>query len=138
MTFVDTNIFIRYLTRDDPEKASACYRLFEKAKLGQIELTTSESVIAEIVFILSSRRLYGLSHQDIRVRLYPIISLPGLKLTNRRQYLRALDLYSNNNIDFEDAISIAAMERQKISLIYSYDEDLDQVKGCEVSRIEPE
>ena len=137
MQFLDTNIFIRFLTKDDPEKAAACYRLFERARLNEVELTTSEAVIAEIVFILSSKRLYNLSRQDVRIRLYPLISLPGLKLANRRQYLRALELYSNNPIDFEDALSIATMERQKISELYSYDKDFDRIKDSEITRLEP-
>ena len=137
MQFVDTNIFIRYLTKDDPEKAAACYRLFEQANHNEIELTTSESIIAEIVFILSSKRLYNVSRHDVRIRLYPLISLPGLKLANRRQYLRALDLFSDNTIDFEDALAIAAMERQKIVEVYSYDKDFDHIKGGDITRLEP-
>lgn len=137
MQFIDTNIFIRYLTRDDPEKAAACRRLFERAKLGEVSLTTSEAVIAEIVFVLSSKRLYNLSRQEIRVRLYPLVSLAGLKLVNRRACLRALDLYGSNNIDFEDALIIAEMERRKITELYSYDEDFDRISGCEFARLEP-
>ena len=53
---------------------------------------------------------YNLSHSDIRVRLYPLLSLPGLKIPYKRQVLRALDLYSGNpTVDFEDALSVAAM-----------------------------
>jgi hypothetical protein len=37
----------------------------------EVTLTTSESVIAEVVFILSSKRLYNLSCQDVYIRLYP-------------------------------------------------------------------
>ena len=137
MQFVDANIFIRYLTRDDPEKAAACRRLFEQAKLGQVSLTTSEAVIAEIVFVLSSKRLYNLSRQEIRARLYPLVSLSGLKLVNRRACLRALDLYGSNNIDFEDALTIAEMERRKIIELYSYDKDFDRVSGYDFKRLEP-
>lgn len=137
MQFVDTNIFIRYLTQDDPQKAETCFRLFERAKRNEVELTTSESVIAEVVFILSSKRLYNLSRQDIRIRLYPIFSLSGLKVPFRKQILRALDLYLLNNIDFEDALSIAIMERQAISEIYSYDEDFDRIQGSAIQRILP-
>ena len=53
MQFVDANLFIRFLTRDDPEKAQACFELFQKAKKREILLTTSESVIAEVVYVLS-------------------------------------------------------------------------------------
>jgi predicted nucleic acid-binding protein len=137
MQLVDANIFIRYLTRDDSVKAAACYRLLEQAKNNQVALTTSEAVIAEVVFVLSSKRLYHLSPQDVRIRLYPVLSLPGLKLTHRRQILRALDLFSSNQIDFEDALSVAMMERQGISEIYSYDEDFDRIHGSTITRIEP-
>lgn len=137
MYFVDTNIFIRYLTKDDPEKAAACYRLFEQAKQGAVEITTSESVLAEVVFILSSKRLYNLSRQDIRIRLYPLLTVTGLKLPRRQMYLRALDLYSSNSVDFEDALSVAAMEQRKIAEIYSYDQDFARMKDVAVHRIEP-
>ena len=137
MQFVDTNVFIRYLTKDDAQKAEACFHLFERAKRSEVVLTTSESVIAEVVYILSSKNLYKLSRQDIRVRLYPIFSLSGFKFLNKQQILRALDLYSLNNIDFEDAMSTAIMERRGIKEIFSYDEDFDHIKGSVIKRIEP-
>ena len=52
MQFIDANVFIRHLTRDDPEKAKACFELFQKAGQGEITLTTSEAVVAEVVFVL--------------------------------------------------------------------------------------
>jgi predicted nucleic acid-binding protein len=36
MPFVDTNIFLRYLTKDDPDKAQACFELFKRAEANQI------------------------------------------------------------------------------------------------------
>ena len=56
MKFVDTNIFIRYLTRDDESKAQACYKLFQQVREGDEELFTTETVIAEIAYVLSSPR----------------------------------------------------------------------------------
>ena len=35
MRFVDTKIFIRHLTCDDPEKAQACYQLFLGAQRNE-------------------------------------------------------------------------------------------------------
>jgi predicted nucleic acid-binding protein len=137
MQFIDTNIFIRYLTNDDPQKAEACFRLFERAKHNEVDLTTSEAVITEVVYILSSQYLYKLSRQDVRVRLYPLLYLPGLKLLHKHQFLRALDLYNSNNIDFEDAISVAIMERLAIIDIYSYDEDFDRIQGSTIRRNVP-
>jgi predicted nucleic acid-binding protein len=127
--------FIRHLTRDDPEKAQACFDLFRRADRNEINLTTSETVIAEVVYLLSSKQLYDLPREQIRELLRPLVSLPGLKLTPRRMYLRALDLYAAYAIDFEDALLVAQMERQKVTEVYSYDRDFDQVDG--ITRLEP-
>lgn len=136
MRYIDANIFLRHLTRDDPKMAQACLDLFQKAKHKEVALTTTESVIAEVVFVLSSKQLpYNLSRMDIRTRLYPLLSLPGLRLPKRRVYLRALDLYASYTIDFEDALLIAHMERQKSKEIYSYDREFDQIPS--LKRLEP-
>ena len=136
MPFIDANVFIRYLTRDDPQKADACFALFQRAKRNEIVLVTTESVIVEVVYVLSSKQLYDLPRCTIRDLLYPLLSLPGLKLAQRKTYLWALDVYAGYNVDFEDALIVAQLERQKETELYSYDRDFDQVPG--ITRIEPE
>ncbi len=135
MEFLDTNIILRYLTRDDPAKAQRCYALFQQVKRKQIRLVTSESVLAEVVYVLSSRSLYNQPRENVRTLLLPIISLPGLKLAHRRAFFRALDIYASTHLDFEDCLSIAHMERLKVNTILSYDQDFDRVKG--IQRREP-
>jgi uncharacterized protein len=133
--FLDANIFLRYLTRDDPAKAERCYDLFQRMKRKEIRVITSESVLAEVVYVLSSRSLYQLSRERVRALLLPIISLPGLRIANRRTFLRALDLFAGANLDFEDALSLAHMERMNIKVIISYDQDFDRFKN--IQRREP-
>lgn len=135
MRFIDTNIFLRHLTNDDPVEARRCFELFQKAKRNEISLITSESVIAEVVYLLASKRVYNLAREEIVTRLRPLLSLPGLKVPYRNVFLRALEIYGTYTIDFEDAISKAHMERQKITEIYSYDTDFDKFNA--LKRIEP-
>ncbi len=136
MQFVDTNVFLRHLTGDDPRKAQACFQLLQKAQRNEITLTTSEAVIAEVVYVLSSsKQIYTLTRAEIRSRLYPLLSIPGLKLPRRKMYLRALDLYASYPLDFEDALIVAQMEHQKMKEVYSYDREFDRVPG--VTRLEP-
>ncbi len=137
MRFLDTNVILRYLTRDDEAKAEACYRLFQRAKRGEEELLTCEAIVTEVVYVLSSSRApYRLSHEEIRARLLPILTLRGLKLPQKRVYLRALDLYASSPfLDFEDALTVAHMEQRGIAGIVSYDKDFDRVTGLQ--RIEP-
>lgn len=134
--FVDTNIFLRHLTNDDHVKAQACLRLFQHAKKNEVTLVTSEAVITEVVYLLSSKRVYNLPRTEIRAKLYPLLSLAGLKLAFRKSYLRALDLYTNlSALDFEDALTVAHMERRQLTEILSYDTDFDQIPS--IVRREP-
>ena len=41
MRFLDTNVILRYLTRDDEAKAEACYQLFQRVGRGK----TSSSLV---------------------------------------------------------------------------------------------
>lgn len=133
--FVDTNIFIRYLTRDDQQKFRACLHLFQKAERSEIELTTSAEIISEVVYVLSSK-LYRLPRPSIQATLSKLLGLPGFRLPERSVYFRALSLFATHNIDFEDCMTVARMEQQGINSIYSYDRDFDRFSY--LARTEPE
>ena len=137
MRFLDTNVILRYLTRDDEVKADACYQLFQRVRHGDEEVLTCEAVVSEVVYVLASHRLpYRLGHEEIRRRLVPLLALRGLKLPQKSVYIRALDVYASfSRLDFEDALVVAHMERQGITDILSYDKDFDLVPG--VQRVEP-
>jgi predicted nucleic acid-binding protein len=134
--FVDANIFLRALTGDDPNKADACEALLRRVDSGEEEITTCEAIISEVVYVLSSRGLYGLNHEEIRARFTPLLRLRGLRLQGKHLYLQALDVYAANPyLDFEDALCIAHMEQAGITEIVSYDSDFD--RAGMVVRVEP-
>jgi predicted nucleic acid-binding protein len=94
MVYLDTNVFLRFLTRDDEEKAQACFELFKQIEQGDMEALISEAILAEVVYVLSSRTLYGLRPQEIGARLKPLARLAGLKMPHKRVYVEALDIYA--------------------------------------------
>ncbi|HEU0073046.1 MAG TPA: type II toxin-antitoxin system VapC family toxin [Dehalococcoidia bacterium] len=136
MRWVDTNVFIRLLTQDDPAKAEASGRFFTSLDAGQDEAATSEMVVGEVVYVLSARGHYGMSREGIRDRLARMLESQGLRIAGKEVLLRALDFYvAYPRLDFEDALSVAHMEARGISDIVSYDRGFDAVDG--VTRIEP-
>jgi predicted nucleic acid-binding protein len=136
LRFLDANIFVRYLTGDDPEKAEASRALFERLAAENEQAAANEVIIAEVVFVLSSPRLYGLAHPEVAARLKPLLSSPWLHLASRTRCLRALDLYSEHSfLDFPDAFIVAHMEDAGGTELYSYDRDFDRVEG--VTGVEP-
>ena len=52
--------------------------------------------------------------------------LPGFRVENRGAVLRALELYGSTNVDFGDALIVAAMERDGSEILYSYDTHFDR------------
>ena len=60
MEFLDTTIIIRYLTQDNLDQAQRALALLQDVEEGKITVTTSEAVIVEAVYMLSSRVTYNL------------------------------------------------------------------------------
>lgn len=117
--FVDTNVFLRYLTNDNPVKANRAEALFRQALRGKIRLATSLLVIAEIVWTLES--FYGLEKPDIAAKVEKILNTPNLDCSEARLILMALDLYAHANIDFVDAYNAFHMKTQGLTQILTYD-----------------
>ncbi len=133
---VDTNVIIRLLTGDDPEKQARAQALFEQVEAGTLILAALDTTIAEAVFVLSSKRLYRKSRQEVAALLTPLVRLPGLRITNRRTALAALQLYGKSSgLDFGDVMIATAMKQVGSEVVYSYDTDFDELDG--ITRQEP-
>lgn len=124
--FVDTNVFLRVLINDDALKHDRSLSLFEAAERGEARLTTSETVIAEIIFVLSSRS-YRIAREEISRTVRLLVENRGLTVEHKQSVLDSLDLYAETNLDFEDCLSVGHVRRADLEGIYSYDRDFDRV-----------
>lgn len=132
--FVDTNLFIRYLTNDDPAKADKVEKLLDDAVAGKLKLVTTEMVIAEIVWVLESG--YSLKNSDIAPLVRGILATHGLEVINAALVARAVELYESVNIDFIDGYIAAVMEQRGITELYSFDrKHISRIK--KIVRLEP-
>lgn len=134
--FIDTNIFIRLVTQDDRAKAIRCFELLERANRGEIDLVTSEAVIAETVFVLASPRLYGTPREEITSRLGALLTGSRLRLDHKETVLEALELYGSTNLHFVDCLCLAHARRPTVPhAVYSYDRGLGH--ASDIPRLEP-
>ena len=117
--FVDTNVFLRFLTNDDPVKAKHADRLFRDAVSGKIALTTSLLVIAEIIWTLES--FYKLEKHEIASKVEKILNTPNLECVEASLIFTALDLYVHHNIDFIDAYHAFHIKDRGLTRILTYD-----------------
>ena len=117
--FVDTNVFLRFLTNDDPAKAKRAEALFRDAVRGKIALATSLLVIAEIIWTLES--FYKLEKPEIAAKVEKILNTPNLECPEASLVFMALDLYVHENIDFVDAYHAFYMRERGLTQILTYD-----------------
>jgi predicted nucleic acid-binding protein len=117
--FVDTNIFLRYLTNDDPAKADRVETILQEAIDGELGLMTNLMVVAELVWTLES--YYGLPKQEIGEKISVLLNTPNLDVPEKQRILRALAVYGEQNIDFIDAYNAYFAKENGITVILTYD-----------------
>ena len=134
--FVDTNIFIRFFVNDNSDQHGRACHLFKQVREGQVKLIASHTVIDEVVFVLSSPKLYQRSRQEIASCLTPLLQLRGMQVYQREAIVSALARYANTKLDFADCVTLALAKAGQVKSIYTFDMDFDAIEG--VNRLEPE
>ncbi len=139
MIFLDANFFLRALTRsprpDVQRMNEIASDLMREAERGVAELTSSEAVIAEVAFILTSKAHYNLPVSDAAGRLATLLRLRGVKLREKRLVLHALDLWTTHpKLGFVDALAAAYADQPGMQLA-TFDTDFDPLPG--IARWQP-
>jgi predicted nucleic acid-binding protein len=134
MRFLDTNILLRYFTKDDEEKARKALALLQRIEKGEEKVETSLPVIFETIFTL--QRYYKVPRSRIKDLLLLVLRLRGLRLPAKTLCIAALDIFVKRNISYADAFNAVYMQSKGMTEIYSWDEDFDRIEG--ITRIAPE
>jgi len=116
---IDTNLLVRYLTEDDPEKAKSVERLLKKAGKGEIRIILPSVVIAELVWVLES--YYEMEAGEISGLVEAISNTPGVEAQDKNILREALKTYAKKGIDFVDAWILEFARERKIKTVYSFD-----------------
>lgn len=129
--FLDSNIFLRAILKDDEVKAKNCLKLFEKVDKDEITATTSMLVLNEILWVLEG---YKVERGKIAERLKAIVAsnVEILGAENGRIVLESIGYYKEMGVDFIDALNACIARENKIQIVATYDdhfEKLDFVKA---------
>ncbi len=122
---IDTNLIIRFLVNDDPQKVSKVEKLLKDKNNTNIILDT---VVAEIIWVLSS--YYGLNKSDIVEKVRALIHVETIEC-NAFLISRALTIWEENNISYIDAYLAAVAQLGEITL-YSYDKKFSSMPTIKV------
>ncbi len=124
--FLDTNIFLRPIVKDSQRAARECGELFQEIKIGKINAFISNLVLIEIHWVL--KRFYQLEKEDLLKILKSIHKLKNLRIENKENLGKALELYEEHNVKLVDAV-IASHPKilNKEAIVISYDKDFDKL-----------
>ena len=124
--FIDTNVFLRVLIREESLSFNSSLRLLEKVKKGSIKALTSGLVLAEIGWTLGS--FYKFEKVDIVRSIRSIVSLHGLAIIDDVDWLYALELFSTKKAKLIDCLIASTKEiREKKWLVVTYDKDFEKL-----------
>lgn len=134
MLFIDSNVFIVYLTNSPPHHGSQALEFFRDLARGATIATTTEGVLVEVIQVLSSKDGLAYPRQDISLEVAKFLEFRGLRIENRDAHLRALRRYASTNLDYVDCLLIEYAEEEEDAVV-SFDRDYDRVQPG--LRIEP-
>ncbi len=126
MTAVDTNILVRFLTRDDPRQFAASRAIFESEAVF-----VPDTVILETEWVL--RFAYDFSAEEICGAFRKLFGLPNVSVANAFVIAQAIS-WHEQGLDFPDALHLALCQKQPV--LKTFDEKfIKRAKGlssCEV------
>ena len=127
---IDTNLLVRYLTDDDPQKAKVVDILLNRAGKGELRILIPSIVVAELVWVLESS--YKMIADEIAKLVEAILNTPGIDVQDKRIIKAALSLYRTKEIDLIDAWIIEFAKDKGAKKIYTFNKkhfrDVEEVE----------
>ncbi len=111
MVAIDTNIIIRFLTRDHEAQYKKAYRIFNTQ-----EIFISDTVILETEWVL--RYAYQFQPPDICDAFNKLFGLENVSLLTPHSTAQAIE-WHRDGLDFSDALHLATS--QECEQLYSFD-----------------
>ena len=111
---IDTNVILRYILNDNENMAIEAENIIKNGAI------TLPEVLAEVVYVL--KRVYEVEKVDIVNALLDILN--EVEVEHHDTIVRAVQIFSESNLDFVDCILIAYHEVEGIE-VFSFDKKLN-------------
>ena len=129
MIALDTNVLIRYLTRDNPEQAEAARALLQGLTTNGPGFICREVVI-EVVWVLE--KSYRFRRERISNIVVELVATDTLVIEDDNDVAQAAAAYREGSADFSDLMILAAANRVGAQPLYTFDRRFARLDGTEL------
>ena len=129
MIAIDTNVLVRFLTRDDREQAARVRALFATLSAENPALICRE-VILELVWVLDYS--YNYSRSEIVGALEGMLAAVELELEDADVVSAVLQEYESNAADFADLMIVGASRKHGALPLMTFDAKAARLNGVEL------
>src|SRR3990167_11097387 len=98
--FLDTNIWLRFILKDEEKQYSYVYNLLSQIEEGIFRVYISNIVLLEIYFVLL--QLYKISQKDVLLYISNILKVRGITLIEKTNSIKAIQYCTKYTIRFAD------------------------------------
>ena len=126
---IDTNLIVRFLTKDHEKHSPLAKNLFTACNRGEVVLVILPVVLAECVFVLES--FYKHPADKIATTLASLITSPNVEIANASLYLDALRRYGKTRLHFVDSVLAASAAADNMP-VASFDAELRKIPDVTV------
>lgn len=128
--WLDTNVLLRYMAKDDPAQFARAAALFARAISGELRIQVSPEVIAETIWALGS--FYGTPRRIAAGLLRDVLSSEAMA-EHDRMIDEAVDAVARRDVDPVDAL-LAARASRRGEQVASFDRALRKL-GVELVKL---
>ncbi|QSJ18583.1 type II toxin-antitoxin system VapC family toxin [Nostoc sp. UHCC 0702] len=124
MIGLDTNILVRYLTKDDEKQWEQAAAIIERGE----QCFIANIVLCELVWVLRGSP-YQFSREEISTTIEIMLQCLVFELENRSLVYQALQRFKQGNADFSDYLIGAIYQNSGCSSTVTFDKKLRSEKG---------
>lgn len=122
--FLDTNIFLRFLLKDNESQYQDVCKLFAKIEEGNFKPYTSSIVFLELNYVV--RNIYKLAIDEVLDYIKVVKEMRGMIVIEKTDTDNAISLYKKYKIKLGDCF--IASQLPKEAVLVSYDRDFKKIK----------
>ncbi|MGH1393067.1 MAG: PIN domain-containing protein [Trichormus sp.] len=127
MIGVDTNILVRYLTKDDEKQWQQATEIIESGE----QCFIANIVLCELVWVLRGKP-YQFSKEEISNTIDLILQCANFELENRSVIYQALQRFKQGKADFSDYLIGAVSQHLGCRYTASFDRKLKGERGFDL------